>query len=280
MSKILLLVFLLLFISIAYFLEKKPTEGFQSEGLNLQIRFCPFGSTEFQTKEGNTDCCSGDVRESVCGSKPICTLSPTHDGIPTCQAYVKTWFDRKAKEICPSSLPLYFASVMDWPNKKLRGCVTSENRAEDGSRPSDMNQKRCTDFEKEDENFASTESCLTEKDRLLVRCPSYPGLSSNVVSNTTPIRGTNKKVVLFYCQIFNPNGRWDFCVNDETLKKRAKYMGRRWEDLQKEYGINLCSKYQKVEIEKSEADPRFEPEAASQRMSTVQRQGFCRRFCR
>lgn len=359
MSKILLLVFLLLFISVAYFLEKKPAEGFASAESPLAIRFCPFGSNEFQTRQGNTDCCSGEVQESKCPSKAICTLSPTHDGIPTCTEYVKRWLDEKARKICPPRLPAYFAQTRTTVNtsgnspqdimrrlvlsgqinnytkcvehpelwslsKKIQkagenldsirynlcaplftfaaynpsdnedsrrpeykrggasslpGCVHADNRTEDGSNFLFANQSRCYDYGFESEDYAKEDSCVTEKDRALVSCPSYPGLPTNIVTSVTPVQGSSAKVVLFNCQMLNPNNRWDFCVDDVTLRKRARFLGKSWEDLQKDYGIRLCSQYKKVEIDKSEPNPSYSPEAASQNMSATQRQGFCRAYC-
>jgi hypothetical protein len=276
MSNIFLLVFLFVFLAVAYFFwnQNPSIEGFQT-----QIRFCPFDSTEFQTKQGNTDCCSGTVQESQCSSKAVCTLSPSHDGIPTCTQYIQNWLERKSKDICPANLPLYFAQLRNWPNRLPKGCTSSGNRSEDASVPLNPSLKRCTDYENEEADFGKLDSCLTEKEKLTVRCPSFPGFSSSVSPNLTPIDGTDKKVVLFYCQVLHPNNRWDFCIDDATLQKRAKFIGKKWENLQQEYKVNLCSTYKKVEIEKSEPDPRYEPEEVMKKIPASRRERFCKRVC-
>ncbi len=66
------------------------TEAFQDSSPNTMK--CPRGTKSFTNKDGNIQCCRGEVTGNKCEGKVACKISASADNIPFCKAgFQKKW---------------------------------------------------------------------------------------------------------------------------------------------------------------------------------------------
>ena len=211
-------------------------EGFVSP--TLEIRLCPQGAPLVQTAKGYTDCCDGDFLDGKCKGKTVCTQSPSHDSIPTCPDYWKTYFDKKSIELCPTSLTNYFENVKDKNAKK--GCSVSAP-IQDGSIPSDSNANKCIVYNTPDDNKTNLNSCYIYKQKEKIKCPALPGAASTTIQ----IASSGSKFLFFYCQYTTTTGIPTFCGDDKSYMGYLDRIWSNWKTSSSSQSIqeNLCSKF-------------------------------------
>jgi len=116
---------------------------------------CPIGTTSFVTREGETQCCNGEIVDNFCNGNVRCSLSPNSiSGIPSCSDYVAARQIANSAALCPPAIPNYFAST----DGSLRGCSVSQPTA-DGSAPLDPNQLQCILYPTLDLEKVRLDSC-------------------------------------------------------------------------------------------------------------------------
>lgn len=147
--------------------ETNPVEGFQT-GRSITINMCPQWAAQVQTAKGNTDCCEGDLVDGKCNTKTFCTLSPTHDNVPTCINAWKQYYAEKSKQ-CPSTMPNYFEDIKT--RGGLKGCSVSSTK-EDGSSPVNPMQNRCKIYVTERENREKSDSCFVIERKIGCKMPT------------------------------------------------------------------------------------------------------------
>ncbi len=192
--------------------EEKTTEGFQSRPSNITINMCPQWAPQVQTAKGNTDCCEGDLVDGKCPKDAFCTLSPSHDGVPTCINAWRQYFVEKSKQ-CPSTMPNYFEDIKTRGGQK--GCSVAATK-EDGSTPVNLTARRCKIYPTEKENRENPDSCFVEKGRLAVSCPPFPGYTSRVESVLVKQGGVDK-FGSYVCAYSNPLGQRNSCNDEKSL---------------------------------------------------------------
>lgn len=185
-------------------------EGFQSSAVTLNL--CPVWAPQIQTAKGNTDCCEGDLVDGKCSSRTFCTLSPAHDGVPLCiDAWRKYFADKSAQ--CPSTMRNYYEDVRN--KDKPKGCSVSQPVL-DGSQPQNQSVPKCRIYNTERENRELADSCYIEKQRLQVKCPSFPGYS-NTIEKVMVKEGGVDKFGSFVCAYSNPIGQRNSCNEEKSL---------------------------------------------------------------
>jgi hypothetical protein len=152
-----------------YYLDWKVThEGFTTQTSSTttgSLSFCPKSTTPFFDKSGDTVCCDGVVKGNICQGKPVCALSSGHKSLPTCQSFMKTYYQEKGKQICPSSLPNYFEN----PSKHISGCTDGQLNS-DMNGPNLPNANVCTVYNTEEENQSKKDSCFNQKRLANIQC--------------------------------------------------------------------------------------------------------------
>lgn len=237
--------------------DKKIKEGFAEtiDDSDIQISMCPQGSTALQTGKGDTDCCDGDVVDFKCRKNLICTLSPTHDGIPSCVEYLKKYLREKAVVECPAKFPRY------WEDKKTnkKGCIVGK-RLPDGSGPKDTPtfENSCKGFTSEREGKVTYGSCYNQKYNEGINCPQRSGMGSTRGYQQAWWAGAENKFPNFhYCQPTNEMRTFDTCYDDKTLKE---FWNEVWPQWRTWVGQNpwsksyFCSVYKQLRIDKTITD--------------------------
>ncbi len=209
-----IVVVLLMLLAGSYLLKataiKDEIEGFATT--NVKLNFCPSWAPQEQTAKGNTDCCEGDFLNGKCNGKTFCTLSPSHDGVPTCTEAWKKYFETKSKD-CPVTMPNYYEDVKNANNPK--GC-SSSTILDTGINPTNLTAPKCRIYKTEKENREKTDSCFVEKERLTVQCPAFAGYTSKVEMVTYRDAGV-EKYGSFVCSYTNPLGQRNSCNDEKTL---------------------------------------------------------------
>lgn len=213
-----LTIVLLSIVSIVILLYYSPSlfpveekEGFVSE--TLEVRFCPLTAPVVQTSKGYTDCCDGDLLDGKCKGSVVCTQSPSHDSIPTCQEHWRKYFTKKSLDLCPPSIPNYYENVRN-PNA-VRGCSVSKPLT-DGTGPSNSSLPKCVIYPTPNENQTITDSCHIAKQKDKIRCPV---LSDAATTEIKIANANGNKFAFFYCYYTSNMGIPSFCGDDST------YMG-------------------------------------------------------
>ena len=216
--------------------SKLVEEGFVSP--TLQVRLCPQEAPLVQTAKGYTDCCDGDFLDGKCKGKTVCTQSPSHDSIPTCPDYWKTYFDKKSIELCPTTLQNYFENIKD--KNATKGCSASAP-IEDGSTPSDSTATKCIVYNTPEENKTNVNSCYIYKQKEMVKCPALPGATSTL----TQVASSGNKFLFFYCQYTSTMGIPNFCGDDKSYTGYLDRVWSNWKTSSSAQSIldNLCSNF-------------------------------------
>jgi len=139
-------------ILIGYFLRElqKPEK---KEGFTMLV--CPAGSVSYITRNGDTQCCNGDVVDGWCSGNDICTLSPrSNNNLPTCGDYLASNLKQAGINLCPTTIPNYFASL----DGSVRGCSVSQPLP-NGIGPSDPNQLQCILYPTDNLDKVRLDSC-------------------------------------------------------------------------------------------------------------------------
>lgn len=192
--------------------ETKAVEGFLMSSSNITLNMCPLWAAQVQTAKGNTDCCEGELLDGKCSTKTFCTLSPSHDGVPSCINAWKTYFTEKSNQ-CPSTMPNYFEDVKRRNGPK--GCSVS-NIKEDGSSPQAITASSCVIYASEKENREMPNSCFVEKERLKVKCPPFAGYTSRV-ENVLVKKGGGNRFGSYVCSYTNTLGQRNSCNDEKSL---------------------------------------------------------------
>lgn len=197
-------------------------ERFQNPGMmmglynDLSISMCPSDAPQIQTVKGNTDCCQGSLVNGKCQGKTVCTLSPTHDGIPSCIDYWKMYFTEKSNKVCPKGMTYYFEDIGKPANRKGCSVVPTEPS---GKKPTDESARKCIIYNTQTENVQKSNSCYNEKLMGSIRCPEYKG----EVPKASKIQIGD--ITIFSCSyIQTPPGRKE-CLEDSGYKL---FLGRYW----------------------------------------------------
>lgn len=175
-------------------MQRKETEGFQTNVSSLVIHACPTFASEIQTAKGSTDCCQGDMVDGKCNGTTFCTKSPAYPGVPACIDKWREYFTQKSNEVCPASMPNYYEDVLK-PNSR-KGCSAS-TATKDGKLPSNASAKQCRIYATELENRTKADSCYIERMRLNIQCPVVNGASP---LPTAQINKSTNTFEFFFCQ--------------------------------------------------------------------------------
>jgi hypothetical protein len=132
-------------------------EGF-ANAQGIQITTCPAKSKMFINSAGLSLCCNGQVDSDVCSGDPICSLSESSKGIPTCSDWYAAYLREKGAGKCPANLPNYFESM----DESKKGC-TNGSLSRLGDSPADTNARKCIIYLTRTENLARKNSCLNTK---------------------------------------------------------------------------------------------------------------------
>jgi len=217
-SVIISIVILLYYSPSLFPIEEK--EGFVDT--SLQVRFCPLTAPVVQTSKGYTDCCDGDLLDGKCKGNVICTQSPSHDSIPSCQDYWKTYFEKKSTDLCPPSMTNYYENVRD-PNA-IKGCSLSKPLP-DGTQPSNPSSPRCRIYNTPNENETITDSCHIAKLKDKVRCP----VLSDATNTEVKIANSHgNQFGFFYCHYTSNMGIPSFCGDDSSYMGFLDKMNPNW----------------------------------------------------
>jgi hypothetical protein len=282
---ILIFIILMLWVAAELFkaVDTNSVEGFQSGG-SITLNMCPLWAPQVQTAKGNTDCCEGDLVDGKCSSTTFCTLSPTHDGVPTCINAWKQYYADKSKQ-CPSTMKNYFEDVKTRGGQK--GCSSSLTK-EDGSGPVNPTQSRCKIYPTEQENRTNADSCFVEKGKLAVKCPPFSGYTSRVENVLD-----KGKFGSYVCSYTNALGQRNSCNDEKSLiamwdrqDPNWRISSGRYTQLEQISCRTFLAREQKkeeerrrIEAERRRADEeRRKREAAEKRFSNLQ--SFFARFRR
>jgi hypothetical protein len=165
------LIILALAVLISYSMYSK--EGFQVVAqvpAVIPVKSCPSLLQMKIQKTGDMDCV--DTTGAV-----MCTLSPSHDSIPTCTDYIHTSFTKKALSNCPKKLPYYFEK------EGVRGCT--EGAAATGG-------PLCTIYPTEGENYVKDDSCFLYQKMEQFVCP-FPNGETFLMSGVIMCRSLTAK---------------------------------------------------------------------------------------
>ena len=147
---------------------KKPAkkEGFEVGG--IQITTCPVGSAQYINKEGNTNCCDGDIVNGECNGTNMCSLSPTSKSIISCSEWLVKEWERRTSRFCPRSMYNYFGTM--GRTTGTEGCSASRCNMT-GSAPSDPNAAKCAIYKTDELNYGKADSCINMMERDKMTCP-------------------------------------------------------------------------------------------------------------
>lgn len=218
------------------------------------INFCPTFAPQIQTARGYTDCCQGEMIDGRCSGKTFCTISPTHDNIPTCDVAWKNYFSEKAERQCPSTMPYYFEDVRTIGS--VKGCSASAT-TQDGKSPSNPGARRCRIYPTERENREKADSCYIERESLLLKCPLYKN-----VRGKGQIQKSGNRFEYYFCQFNIPGQVVERCVDDKTATQYLKLYNPNWEQRSdaQEKRDNFCSNFVEAQKRREEARRKAEEE--------------------
>lgn len=234
-------------------------ESFQNplDDSDLQIQTCPQDTTAIQSKNGDTDCCRGDISNFRCRGTLECTLSPAHDGIPSCLEALKARLREEGKKQCPSKFPRYYENRATG----VKGC-TKVNRLPDGTGSTDMTNKDnfCPIFDSYDKARKTNGSCVNHKLLEQLQCPERAGRGSTkeMLGAWWP-GGVDTVPNLFVCRPYNEMNTQDTCYDDASLKEWwnilwpswRQWMGQSGNEWAKPY---FCSVYKQLRVDKTITD--------------------------
>jgi hypothetical protein len=254
--------------------NEEVLEGFQASP-RITLNFCPRWAPQIQTVKGNTDCCEGDLLDGKCSGKSFCTLSPTHDGVPSCIDAWRQYFIDKSKQ-CPSSMTNYYEDVKK--ENAAKGCSSSIT-VEDGSRPSNSSASSCRIYPTEKENRENKDSCFIEKERLKIQCPFLAG-HTNRISVNTYNEGGKEKFGSFVCVYSNPIGELKSCNDEKSLLSFWDRTDPNWRQNNSKYSqLNSIScktflereRQRELERQRAEAERRKREEAERRHQEEIRR---------
>lgn len=232
-------------------------EGFVTlDDSDLKISMCPSGTQSIQSKNGDTDCCRGDISNFRCRGKIECTLSPTHDGIPTCINALKARLREKAKTECPSKFPRYYENSQTG----VKGC-TRVDRVPDGTASTDMKNKDnfCPIFDSYDKSRKVYGSCVNHKLLDQLQCPQRAGLPPSDKDMIGAWWAPDTVPNLLVCKPYNELRTQDVCYEDSSLKDWWNALWPGWREWLNKSGnefakINFCSIYRQLRVDKTMTD--------------------------
>jgi len=120
---------------------------------------CPSKTVKYITRNGETNCCNGDIINNECNGNNVCSLSPSNSlNLQTCQTYVTNLANQASAANCFADMPYYFASS----DESLRGCSLS-HATPDGTAPSDPTKLQCILYPTEALDKVKLDSCYNYK---------------------------------------------------------------------------------------------------------------------
>jgi hypothetical protein len=264
---ILLVIVAFVIISVFVHQPSAKVEGFQTLSIPLSLSTCPRWTNTIQTARGFTDCCEGELLDGKCSASTFCTLSPSHDGIPTCIDAWRQYFQKQGKQVCPSSMPHYFEDTTVKHGRK--GCSSSPVR-KDGISPTNPNASKCTVYISSASNKELADSCFNEQRRLQVQCPALPNYTSRVLKATT-----NGKLSYFYCSYQSPMGLTSRCNDDGTYSSFLDQTNPNWKTANQEtFSNTFCSNIQDVERKKDLVRQQLEQEIQQKQAAQRERDQY------
>jgi hypothetical protein len=118
--------------------------------------FCPAGSEYYVSKQGESNCCEGNVENRRCKGRVVCTLSRPTKTIPSCATVQKEALNRLATVYCPPSMPNFYTNQITG----AKGCTAS---AVGSNGPIQPNMPTCTIGKSTVEDLRDTTSCINQK---------------------------------------------------------------------------------------------------------------------
>jgi hypothetical protein len=237
--------------------NKYVIERFQNPSLydSLSISMCPSGAPQIQTAKGYTDCCDGTFMNGKCQGKTLCTLSPTHDGIPSCIDYWKDYFTEKSKKVCPPRMTYYFEDITKPLNRK--GCSTSPIEPS-GKTPKDENSPKCIIYNSDSENKQRADSCYNEKLLGSIRCPEYKG------EVPKPSKVEIGNITVFLCEYTATPGTRKACAEENGYREFLNRFWPNWENQSYAQSVRdfFCPNFIAAERRKEEEEKRLRERAA------------------
>ena len=168
-------------IAIGYFIKYY---GFDSaikrEGFTVYA--CPSNSTTYITKNGETNCCNGNIVDGICNGNNLCSLSPTNAlSLPSCQDYISDIASDSAVANCFNDMPYYFEAS----DGSLKGCSASTT-TDDGTAPTDPNKMQCILYPTEALDKIKLDSCYNYlKNKAALSGANCPVATSGATSAAT-----------------------------------------------------------------------------------------------
>jgi len=129
-------------------IEKNTKEGFV-------IYACPNGSTTYITKNGDTNCCNGDVVDGKCTGNNLCSLSPNNElRLSACSQLAEQQQVAVGIAKCPNAIPNYFKKS----DGSLEGCSVSQITP-NGQMPLDPTKLQCILYATNELDKIKLDSC-------------------------------------------------------------------------------------------------------------------------
>jgi hypothetical protein len=179
MNKLLILLIILIIATIIYKFRfrKEPFTAFSP----INIAFCPFKTTNFIDKNGNSMCCDGDVDfpNRKCLDKVLCTLSST-DSQPSCSKIYTEYIKKQETTFCNSKYPNYFET------DKMKGC-TNALVSNDRTKIETENPKICKIYNTDKENITNPGSCSLYKYIDNMKCTKYKNCKKDAIFDLVPV---------------------------------------------------------------------------------------------
>lgn len=174
-----------------------------------QIHFCPSTTSQIQTTKGSTDCCEGEAMNGKCSGKTVCTLSPSHDGVPNCSEYWAQYFKKQSIKFCPKNAPFYSEDISS-SKSKVKGCSSTKS-----------GNINCKIYDSLNENKTRADSCYVSKEKEKIKCPN----------GGSPIIKSNKDGVFqyYYCIIDSQVGLQSICAEDISYKTFLDKTNPNWQ---------------------------------------------------
>lgn len=145
------------------------TSGIPSKQSDISITSCPTGSTAYVTRDGNTNCCEGDVANNTCNGNIMCSLSPSVEGgLQSCSDWITLEWATRSVRFCTDNMPYYFGNLARTPG--LEGCSASLT-VEDGSAPQDPSKPKCKIYGTLSDELSNVDSCYNINALAMITCP-------------------------------------------------------------------------------------------------------------
>lgn len=229
-----------------YYLDLKASqEGFtdSTNGTAMgSLNFCPNSTSPFFDKTGDTVCCDGIVKGNTCQGKPVCALSSGHKSLPTCQSFMKTYYEKQGKLQCPSTMPNYFEN----PYKKISGCTDGQLSPQMNG-PFTPGAKTCTIYSTEEQNRSSSDSCFNQKRLASVQCF---GKDCTKTLQYQPSSKSN----LISVDFTGLDGHRHTCYEESSYIDYLNYSQPNWKtkmNFDPEKNIKMCKVAKKVYIDRT-----------------------------